>query len=76
MNKTISKADCTLFHIKNYVTWKFEENKSLSPKVLASLIKQWEFDYEMDEEYHPEVLEDRDGRLERSNKEFYEKTGG
>ncbi|WP_368900709.1 hypothetical protein [Oceanobacillus oncorhynchi] len=75
-SEIISKSDCVLFHVKNYIAWKFEDNKSLHSKTLAELIKQWEFDYEMEKEYRPEILEDRYEQLASSNKEFYEKTGG
>lgn len=71
----ISKSEYVLFHVKNYVALKFKEKKQFDPKTLASLIKQWEFDYTMEKEFRPETLIDRGGQLEGGNKHFYEKTG-
>ena len=52
----ISKEKYVLAGIKVYVNHKFESNKPIQPSILKSLIDQWEFDYEMDKEYRPEVL--------------------
>ncbi|GAA0348204.1 hypothetical protein GCM10008931_44360 [Oceanobacillus oncorhynchi subsp. oncorhynchi] len=74
-SEIISKSDYVLFNVKNYVALKFKEKKLFEPRALASLIKQWEFDYTMEKEFRPETLINRDGQLESGNKHFYEKTG-
>lgn len=52
----ISKEEYVLNHVKKIVNHYITASDELSPSLLNGLIDQWEFEYEMEKEYRPEVL--------------------
>ncbi|WP_226035693.1 hypothetical protein [Aquibacillus saliphilus] len=46
-----------LQRVKIYCDWNKKKDNKINPEVLIDLIDQWEFDYQMDKTYRPEVLE-------------------
>lgn len=47
-------------------------NSNFDPKSLNSLIDQWAFDYDMDSEYRPEVLSQKEDKVIFVNRATYE----
>lgn len=52
----LTKEAYVLKHTKVYLKYFVEENKQVNPLELKEMIEQWEFDYDMDNEYKPESL--------------------
>jgi hypothetical protein len=52
----ISKEEYVLVRVKRLVERYSETKEPLKTSVFKELIAQWEFDYEMEKEYRPEVL--------------------
>lgn len=52
----ISKYEYVLVRVKNYTSRKVEENQKINAGVLQELIEQWEYDYDCEKEYRPEIL--------------------
>lgn len=55
----ISKEEYVLTSVKRILSQYDRLNTNLSSSDLLNLIDQWEFDYEMEKEYRPEVLRER-----------------
>lgn len=53
----ITKEEYVLRSIISLAKHYLKTNEEISPSILLELIKQWDFDYEMEKEYRPEVLE-------------------
>lgn len=53
----VSKEEYVLSKIIKLTIHKAKENKRIKPLSLLSLIEQWEFDYDMEKEYRPEILD-------------------
>lgn len=52
----VSKEEYVLSRVKSVANRCAERNEKIKPLTLISLIEQWEFDYEIEKEYRPEVL--------------------
>lgn len=52
----ISREEYVLKRIKSATNHFIIKNENLNPDLLKGLIDQWEFDYDMEKAYRPEVL--------------------
>lgn len=56
----ITKEEYILNRTKFYVEKQLEQKKMINPEILNELMEQWNFDYEMELNYRPEILERKD----------------
>ena len=52
----ISKDGYVLSRVKSMAKHAAKENERIKPLTLINLIEQWEFDYDIEKEYRPEIL--------------------
>lgn len=55
--KLISKEEYILNELKCVADRYLKNNQNIDPLLLKELIEQWSFDYEIEKEYRPELLE-------------------
>ncbi|WP_226035698.1 hypothetical protein [Aquibacillus saliphilus] len=53
----ITQEKYALQRVKVYCDWKAKNNEKIRPLALIELINQWEFDYQIEKDHRPEVLE-------------------
>lgn len=52
----ILKEEYVMGRVKSLVDRNAQTDTNIKSKLLLSLIEQWEFDYDMEKEYRPEIL--------------------
>lgn len=55
----ISKEEYVLKRVKSLAKYNNANNSKIEPSLLKSLIEQWEFDYEIEKKYRPELKYER-----------------